>query len=197
LVVPENGFIALNAPLTRPRLGPLSTRTVHPYTVTKYRELLGALGISVAVETPYAFATKGEMLKKAADRQFLKTCVSLSMSCAHPNAGRWKGQDPNKHCGRCVPCIIRRASLHRVGWDDSSDYATDVLIADKGAPNLEDVRAFLTAIEQGRTVAPEVAVLRSGPIPSDAGTVAAYASVYARGLEEVDVFLRERKTRRL
>lgn len=197
LIVPENGLIALNAPLTGTRLGPLSTRTVHPYTVTRYRELLRAIGIPVAVETPYAFATKGEMLEKAADRKLLKTWAPLSMSCAHPTAGRWKKLDPFKHCGRCVPCIIRRASLHRVGWDDPSAYTTDILTVDRQTPNLEDVRAFLTAIERRQTVPPAVSVLRSGPIPAEAGTLADYASVYARGLEEVEAFLRVRKTKRL
>jgi len=73
LVIPENGFIALNAPLTSTRLGALSTRTVHPYTVTRYREVLEALGLPVAIETPYALTTKGEMLERAptATRNFV------------------------------------------------------------------------------------------------------------------------------
>lgn len=196
LVIPENGFIALNAPLTRTRLGSLSTRTVHPFTVTRYRELLAALRIPLEVETPYMFATKGEMLEKASDREFLKSCTPLSVSCAHSTAGRWK-KEVAKHCGRCVPCIIRRAALHRMGWDDPAAYRMDVLAADRTTRNLEDVRAFLVALERVGTEAHEVAVLRSGPIPASAGTVASYASIYTRGLEEVGVFLRGRKTRRL
>ena len=197
LFVPENGFIALNAPLTGTRLGSLSTRTVHPYTVARYRALLKALGIAVEVQTPYAFATKGEMLEQAANRKRLKAWAPLSMSCAHATAGRWRGLDPFKHCGRCVPCIIRRASLHHVGWDDPSEYITDVLTVSRQASNLQDVRAFLTAIERRHTMNPAVAVLRSGPIPNEAGSVAEYASVYSRGLEEVERFLSQRKTRRL
>jgi hypothetical protein len=197
LVIPENGFIAVNAPLTGTRLGPLSTRTVHPYTVVLYRRLLDALGLPVRVETPYALATKGEMLERAADQAFLRSCGQLSMSCAHPTAGRWKKLSAFKHCGRCVPCLIRRASFHRVGWDAASAYHTDVLTVGRNASNLEDLRAFLVAIERRHTVAPELAVMRSGPIPAEAGSVAQFANVYARGLDEVAAFLRGRKHRRL
>jgi hypothetical protein len=197
LVVPENGFIAVNAPLTSTRLGPLSTRTVHPYTVTRYRELLRALGLPVSLETPYAFMTKGEMLEGAADQAFLRGSANISMSCAHPTAGRWKKLSPFKHCGRCVPCIIRRASLHRVGWDKSADYITNLLTVGSHTASLEDARAFLTAIERRHTMAPAVAVLRAGPIPQAAGRVEDYASIYARGLDEVEGFLRGRKTRHL
>lgn len=196
LVVPENGFIALNAPLTSARLGALSTRTVHPYTVTRYRELLKALRLPVTLETPYALVTKGEMLEQGADQAFLRSSAAQSMSCAHPTAGRWQGLGP-KHCGRCVPCLIRRASLHRVGLDKASDYVTDVLTVGRQTPNLQDVRAFLTAIERGNALAPEIAVLRSGPIPTEAGSLADYASLYSRGLAEVETFLRQRQTRRL
>lgn len=197
LVVPENGFIAVNAPLTGTRLGALSTRTVHPYTVVLYRRLLAALGLPVSVETPYAFATKGEMLERASDQAFIRSSGPLSMSCAHPTAGRWKKLSAFKHCGRCVPCLIRRASFHRVGWDVALDYHTDVLTVSRNAPNLEDVRAFLVAIERRNTLAPEIAVVRSGPIPPEAGSVAQFADVYARGLDEVAAFLRGRKHRRL
>lgn len=197
LVIPENGFIAVNAPLTGTRLGALSTRTVHPYTVVLYRRLLAALGLPVSVETPYALATKGEMLERASDQAFLRSSGRLSMSCAHPTAGRWKKLPAFKHCGRCVPCLIRRASFHRVGWDTASDYHTDVLAVGRNASKLEDVRAFLVAIERRNTLAPELAVMRSGSIPPEAGSVAQFADVYARGLDEVAVFLRGRKHRRL
>lgn len=196
LFVPENGFIALNAPLTATRLGALSTRTVHPYTVARYRALLKALKLRVTVETPYVLTTKGEMLVGARDGAFVRCCARESMSCAHPTAGRWRGLAP-QHCGRCVPCLIRRSAMHRAGWDRVSDYSTDVLAAGPHAPNLQDARSFLAAIERANTQSPEVAVLRSGPIPEETGTLKEYAALYSRGLAEVETFLRQRKTKKL
>ena len=63
LVVPENGVISLNVPLTPARGGSLSTRTTHPHLIALYRELLATLDIPLAIELPYRFATKGEMLQ--------------------------------------------------------------------------------------------------------------------------------------
>ena len=62
LVVGENGLISLNVPLTLSRLGSNSTRTTHPYVLVMLREILQAVGLAIAVELPYRFQTKGEML---------------------------------------------------------------------------------------------------------------------------------------
>jgi hypothetical protein len=50
LKVPENGLIALNVPLDRLRLGALSTRTTHPFYMTRWNDLLQALGVGGKVE---------------------------------------------------------------------------------------------------------------------------------------------------
>jgi hypothetical protein len=55
LIIPENGSIALNYPLTPARSGSLSTRTVHPYFLNQMRELLAALGIECGLANPYEF----------------------------------------------------------------------------------------------------------------------------------------------
>ena len=44
LIVPENGFIALNPPLTRRRLGSHSTRTTHPFFLSRYQRILDGPG---------------------------------------------------------------------------------------------------------------------------------------------------------
>jgi len=61
LRVPENGLIALNVPLDPLRLGSNSTRTTHPFYMSRWNELLGELGIDGRVENPYWDKTKGEM----------------------------------------------------------------------------------------------------------------------------------------
>jgi 7-cyano-7-deazaguanine synthase in queuosine biosynthesis len=194
LVLPENGFIALNAPMSPTRLGPLSTRTVHPHTVELFRQLLEELGLRISVEVPYATITKGEMVSACADKNLLKGVAALSMSCAHPTSGRWREKVAFKHCGRCVPCIIRRASMDANTWDTPADYRMDIHQAQSTTANLEDVRAFLLAIERGRTEQPLTSVLRAGPLSE---RIDEYADVYRRGLAEVDTFLRKRVTHRL
>jgi len=110
LKVPENGLIALNVPLDRLRLGALSTRTTHPFYMARWNVLLGALSVEGKVENPYWDKTKGEMVAECANPTLLKQLAPLSLSCSSPTKGRWT-KKPQGHCGYCLPCLIRRASL--------------------------------------------------------------------------------------
>ena len=110
LKVPENGLIALNVPLDRLRLGALSTRTTHPFYIARWNEMLAALGIAGRIENPYWDKTKGEMVAGCVNPSLLAKLAPSSLSCSSPSKGRWTKQ-PQGHCGFCLPCLIRRASL--------------------------------------------------------------------------------------
>jgi 7-cyano-7-deazaguanine synthase in queuosine biosynthesis len=191
LYIPENGPISLNVPLTPGRAGTHSTRTTHPHTIHLFRQLLAALGIDVILRTPYRFTTKGEMLAQCKDQSVLASGVHSTMSCSRPQSGRFHGRPVGQHCGYCVPCIIRRASLNTVNMDDEPRNI-DVL-----APNIEanettgrDKRAFLLAIARLRSMSPlEVTseILSAGPV--DPSELDGLTGVFRRGLAEVEAFL--------
>lgn len=191
LLIPENGLISLNVPLTPARLGSHSTRTTHPYTMALYRRLLASLGIQLSIELPYRFKTKGEMLVEAGDEDTLRKGVHKTMSCAHPAYARYQNLPSGQHCGYCVPCIIRRAALHRANLDTEPRHV-DVLNPElpARAPAGADKRAFQIALQRLQSMKPfEIAaeVLNSGPIePLD---LSASVEVYVRGMEEVRCFL--------
>jgi hypothetical protein len=199
LIVPENGLISLNVPLTRARYGAWSTRTTHPHTVELLRQVLAAVGISTAIEMPYRFATKGEMLISTPDTAVARTAAAETVSCGHPNQGRFLPQERvarpdgtrRQHCGTCVPCIIRRAAMRRAGWDDPGDYwfrLPDELSTLKPG-RLKDAQAFLIALEGRRPARPAI-LLRSGPLPvADDRELAALLRVYDAGMDEVEALL--------
>jgi hypothetical protein len=188
LYVPENGFIGLNVPLTAARVGSLSTRTTHPLFMQRIAELLSALGLDHSLVNPFRLATKGEALERSPRRDILDRLALASISCSHPEAARWhSGRQGN--CGYCYPCMIRRASLHRIGLDDAGEYDRDALT---DAPLLQrtglkvgrDLRALLSRM----AVAPKpVDVLRNGPIPG--GETRAFFDLYLRGLDELRSWL--------
>ncbi|MEO1145913.1 MAG: hypothetical protein AAFY26_09975, partial [Cyanobacteria bacterium J06638_22] len=191
LVVAENGLISLNVPLTSARIGSLSTRTTHPHFIALYRKLLDSIGLANPVELPYRFQTKGEMFGQVRNPEVLKKLVPVTMSCSHPESGRFHRKQPGNHCGYCVPCIIRRASLAAVGLDNDS-YNIDILTeapaydTDRG----RDFRAFQMAIERHRASDSKVSlfnVLESGPLPPD--DIKEYVAMYSRGMDEVCQFL--------
>lgn len=114
--VPENGFICVNPPLVPGRVSSLSTRTTHPLFMAMLQELLEMLDIGVRLELPYRFKTKGEMLRECVNQTLLDTVASDSTSC-----GRYRTYN-RTHCGRCVPCMIRRAAF--LAWGQGSDRTT-------------------------------------------------------------------------
>ena len=190
LYVPENGLISLNVPLTPARSGSLSTRTTHPHFIRLFRELLVRLGLGTTVETPYRFRTKGEMLAAVADQAFLRRVIPQTLSCSHPDVGRYRGVAPGRHCGYCVPCLIRRASLAHIGEDRADDYLIDVLRNPPGAGTEtgKDFRAFAMALARhGGGERSLFEVLDSGPLPPE--DASAFAGVYQRGMEEVRTLL--------
>lgn len=191
LYVPENGLISLNVPLTHARIGSSSTRTTHPHYVDLYRKLLQKLGVDVDLVLPYRHKTKGEMLKEVKDSRVLGKTASLTMSCSHPTVSRWAGQRPGTHCGYCVPCIIRFASLHAAGIDDEPPtYDIFNNPPSDESDSASDLRAFRIGLERFRgTSASEdiFSILKSGPIPAEEAR--AFAAVYRRGMLEVADYL--------
>jgi 7-cyano-7-deazaguanine synthase in queuosine biosynthesis len=127
LYIPENGFIGINVPLVPARSGALSTRTTHPYFLSKITAALDILGMGThQLENPFRLLTKGEILEGSSNAALLAELAPRSISCAHPTAGRWEGET-FRNCGTCWPCLIRRASMSRVGWDSAEQYAVDAL----------------------------------------------------------------------
>jgi 7-cyano-7-deazaguanine synthase in queuosine biosynthesis len=184
--VPENGYIGLNVPLEVSRLGACSTRTTHPYFMALMSEALAASGSEFVIENPYRLRTKGEVLDECRNRQLLFDLVPLSVSCAHPEVGRWRGEG-YRNCGYCYPCLMRRSSLHHVGLDDASAYRVDI-----GEPAFLHGRGVRTAhlralMESTRRRSRPSDVLRSGPLPR--GEVGAFVDLYERGRAEVAAWL--------
>jgi 7-cyano-7-deazaguanine synthase in queuosine biosynthesis len=142
LYVCENGFIAINPPLTGGRLGSLSTRTAHPEFLTRLQRVLDAAGLRVVIENPYSAKTKGEMLRDCADQALLNVEAARSTSC-----GRFQRFN-YRQCGRCVPCQVRRAAF--IAWGgvpDTTGYVYEPLGKDDGDHSgFDDVRSVAMAL---------------------------------------------------
>lgn len=198
--IPENGLIALNVPLDPLRFGALSTRTAHPHFIAGMRRLTDALQLSVSYTNPYRHMTKGEMVSACADGTFLRKVVGNSMSCSSPAKARYKGLSP-RHCGYCVPCLIRRASLMAgLGVKDPTLYTVDNLRAQTLATDRaegEHIRSFQLMVQRMKTN-PELArilVHKPGPLIDAPDEISDYADVFRRGVLEVAKLLQGVKAR--
>lgn len=192
LRVPENGLIALNVPLDPLRLGSNSTRTTHPYYIARWNDLLEALGINGRVINPYWNKTKGEMASNCLNQTLLKAATADSLSCSSPTKGRFRGHGI-EHCGYCLPCLIRRAAIN-AAWGNAADNTTytehdlHAHALDTLESTGKQVRSFQYAIGRIRSK-PHLAKLlihKPGSLADVASHVDELASVYTRGLNEVD-----------
>lgn len=183
LYVCENGFISINPPLTDARLGSLSTRTTHPTFIDLFQHLIDASGLRVKLVNPYQFRTKGEMLKGCADHSLLHRYAHISTSC-----GRY-ARYGYKHCGRCLPCLIRRAAFQAGGIRDATEYIyANLSRNDEDHSRYDDVRSAAMAV----AIANDVGITNwAGPALSTASLndITEYRAVVYRGLDELQTFL--------
>ncbi len=182
--VPENGFISLNVPLNAGRVGSLSTKTTHPVFLARLQQAFIALGLPVSLERPYALKTKGELMAECADQRLLTGLVGLSTSC-----GRY-GYYNYEHCGRCVPCLVRRASFQSAGLVDTTrSYRFSNLRLSGRKSGANDIGAVAGAV---------LRIERDGPRSFTAGQLSfatpaergAYERVVVRGMDELAQLLR-------
>jgi hypothetical protein len=197
LQVPENGLIALNVPLDDLRIGSHSTRTTHPFYMNLWNTALAELGLPYSVENSYWNKTKGEMTDECLNKDFLLQTMAISTSCAHPSGSRWSGHAP-QHCGNCVPCIIRRAAMHKAyGFqndttpylDNSKSIRELIKLHAKGKG--EQLRSFQIAIKRIKEK-PElrnILVYKSGRLDGSSDYIQQLSDVYYRGLLEVGNFI--------
>ena len=180
ILIPENGLIAINPPFTPRRLGSLSTRTTHPYFLSELEGVLAGAGINIKLTNMFEGMTKGEMLKECKHTDIAKLAAA-SYSCG-------KGKRLNGQCGRCVPCLIRRASFLAAGIADKSVYKTKI---EKSKKN-DDVLAARIATSRAKKASKEEIArwsMRSGPLPADPVRRKKIIGAVSRGLTELGVFL--------
>jgi hypothetical protein len=188
IIVPENGYISINPPLTRRRIGSHSTRTTHPYFIERFENLLVEAGFNIKFLNPYQFKTKGEMLAECKDQASIAKAIPLSVSCSH-----WHRK--NIQCGYCVPCLIRRSSIHFAKFTKDADYEIKNLKAVlKESSKRDDLLSVQTAIIRLNTTSDYTSWLRqSGTLPIDFNARKELESTIQRGLMEIEAFLKAEK----
>ena len=141
IIIPENGTISLNHPLTKSRFSSLSTRTTHPYFFQKLQETLILADLNISLTNPYNLHTKGKMVVECENEDVLRRTYPLSVSCGkRGHKVHWENRFA-KQCGICMPCVYRRAALHTKGWD-TDIYGNDLLTITEIGQARPDVRAL-------------------------------------------------------
>lgn len=168
IVVPENGSVSLNYPLSVSRRSSCSTRTTHPVVLAKLRDLFSVFSIPTTIYNPYEFLTKREMVERCANKNYLLSVAYISNSCGKRNRRQFFYEDHNaSHCGRCMPCMYRKAAL--LGHDNTSYGITlDTLFKMKSSRLSDDFFAMLNFLKEDLTdegIKSELRIAGMGTLP--------------------------------
>lgn len=187
IVIPENGTIALNVPLTPSRRGSCSTRTAHPEYLRLLSSALVRLGFEGDVVNPLGMKTKGEVVAQCRNQKLLEELAAISVSCAKRSHRReWVRRTANG-CGRCMPCIYRRAALHSAAMDSEVygfDICADEVPLGQGNEGANDLKACISFLRQNpsREVIAQ-ALLANGSL--DVQKLDEYADLVLRAMDEI------------
>lgn len=132
VLVFENGPIALNPAFSESRT---NTRTTHPLFLAAFARMVASVfGVELTMRNPFELLTKGEVARGIDERwhpeiRRTNSCWSYSkvkLWAKDARATRFEGS----HCGRCLPCIWRRAAIRKAGLTAQDDgYLWDALPA--------------------------------------------------------------------
>lgn len=184
LIIPENGFISLNIPSTFSRLGTSSTRTTHPHYMEMFQKLLDLIELQVKLVNPYQFKTKGEMLLDCKNQYFVKDNLENTMSCSHPDIGRMQKEREARHCGYCLPCVIRQAAVMHAGIVDKSSYRDNKFVG--GNVSRTNLNSYRLGLRKYNPRYAFMAIQSSGSIKNN---IIQYTKLYIRGMDELKKYL--------
>jgi hypothetical protein len=176
VIVPENGQLAINPPISPARRGSCSTRSVHPTVLALINELICLIGGDVTLENPFLAYTKGDVCQAGLDAGLGIDALAATVSCGSHTVQRGFG-----NCGYCFPCLIRRSGmLAGLGCDPSrySRTLADVLTEPSRSQHLQELRLW---VRQTFTVHDLLADI---PLPSRA-SLADAVDVVSRGQQEI------------
>lgn len=208
--IPENGTISLNIPLSPSRRSSCSTKTTHPHILSQVNTIFNNLGILTSVKNPHEYDTKGEMLVPHKNDNFFKGLVELSNSCGKgghkiwwykfwhkKNTGLTIDTSESHHCGKCMPCIYRRAAMHNVNWDSEKYYGDNIFDANQWNwkntrlnKRMKDVKTLLNFISLQRNQKEiKRELLINGTLPFD--KLDDYSNVVVRTIDEIKNWLND------
>jgi len=188
VLVPENGFIGINIPLTSSRSGSCSTRTTHPNFINLFNKLLLNIGISNEIINIYKGMSKGQILEEIKDNELLKNLAKKTISCSHPCQVRYLSESIPQNCGSCYPCLVRRAAMLSANIEDC-DYKFDL---NKELINTEDrgsdFRALLLSLKKYLINKEDKNYLRNSLLKTGKLTLKEldnYEQIYSKTMEEL------------
>ncbi len=154
------------------------------------------MGFQHQIVNPLSTKSKGQVVSGCLNQNLVSTLSAQSASCAKRGHKRWWIRRNALGCGRCMPCIYRRAALNTVGLD-VEEYGFDICRGevdprDSGDGSM-DFRACLTFLNR-RFGLEQIAemLLRNGP--ACIGNLRDNALIIATAMDEIRNLIQQKGT---
>ena len=89
-----------------------------------------------------------------------------------------------RHCGYCLPCVIRQAAILRAGMTDKSSYRDNKFI--RGKVSRTNLNSYLLGIRRFNPKYAFMTIQSSGSITNN---IMDYTNLYVRGMNELKTYL--------
>ena len=133
----ENGYMAINLPITGFKKGVDLSRHAHPEAIKQFEDILNEINpnsIPIKIENPFFYYTKTQQLQILTGvSEFIngtKSCEYGGQQIATViSAMRKKGINTEnvRECGLCIPCLVRRTAVTGNGFSENNNhYAFDI-----------------------------------------------------------------------
>jgi len=147
----ENGVMSINLPPAAHYVGSRASRTTHPNSIRLLQEAMcKATSTRLAIDNPYIWLTKGEVLKELTDHR-AGQLIRHTISCT-----RTREIDAmHSHCGECVQCMQRRFGIlseELQAEDPAESYKMDLLEGNRNdlAKRAMSIDVVRSALEMSR-----------------------------------------------
>ena len=106
------------------------------------------------------------------------------MSCSHPDNGRMLKETQARHCGYCLPCVIRQAAIKKSGLHDESSYRDNKFVSGETAKM--NLNSYRMGIEKFNPKYAFMTIQKSGAITEN---IDQFTQLYIRGMNEIMEYL--------
>jgi hypothetical protein len=157
------------------------------------------LGLTNPFTNPFGLKTKGDAVRQCLNQELLKNTAGISVSCAKRGRKQHFSHHEANSCGRCMPCIYRRAALHTVGLDNEL-YGDDICRGEVNISETEaksnDLRACFNFLRWNPSI-DKISTMLIANGSLDVGQLPLYAAMVQRTMNEIRTLLHDKATRQI
>jgi 7-cyano-7-deazaguanine synthase in queuosine biosynthesis len=161
VLLPDNGYVSINPPISGELAGALASRSTHPTLLRLVNDLVSLLfpDQSIMVANPLADRTRAEALE-ILKRYGFQGLITQTLTCGKFRSHKQSRAVP--HCGTCSQCVDRRFAVVTAGLEEiepADRYVVDLFTQELAKGEAMKVAPmFVTFAQRAFNLSPEAII---------------------------------------